>query len=117
MNSHLLPALLLFAITAFAADDTPWKWQDGLLPDLGFDLDAAQVLRVTSLDSSGPGTLREALLAKGPRVVVFEVAGVIDLQMKHVQIADGQLVVAGQTAPSPGVTLIRGQMHFAGSQT
>ncbi|WP_348545097.1 right-handed parallel beta-helix repeat-containing protein [Chthoniobacter sp.] len=87
------------------------------MPDPGFDLDAARVLRVTSLESTGPGTLREALLAKGPRIVVFEVAGVIDLQMRGVQIADGQLVVAGQTAPAPGITLIRGQLHFAGSQT
>ncbi|HEY2572569.1 MAG TPA: hypothetical protein VGH65_00825 [Verrucomicrobiaceae bacterium] len=99
------------------ADDPPWHWQSRRIPDLGFDLDAAKVIRVTSLDSKGPGTLRAALLADGPRIVVFEVAGVIDLAMKSIKIEDGQLVIAGQTAPSPGITIVRGEMHFAGSQT
>ena len=34
-----------------------------------------KVLVVTSLDDSGPGTLREAVEASGPRIVVFGVAG------------------------------------------
>jgi hypothetical protein len=38
-----------------------------------------QVLRVTTLAASGKGSLAEALRAKGPRIVVFEVGGVIDL--------------------------------------
>jgi pectate lyase len=69
-----------------------------------------RVLKVTNLHSQGPGSLRDALVAKGPRVVVFEVGGVIDLQTKELSIAEPFLTVAGQTAPSPGITLIRGSV-------
>lgn len=66
------------------------------------------VLRVTSLDGEGPGTLRAALEAEGPRIVVFEVGGIIDLNGRDIRIANPFLTVAGQTAPEPGITLIRG---------
>lgn len=66
------------------------------------------MLRVTNLNAEGPGSLREALAAKGPRIVLFEVGGVIDLQTKGITITEPFLTVAGQTAPSPGITLVRG---------
>ena len=44
---------------------------------------------------------------KGPRIVVFEVGGVIDMQQHEIKITKPFLTVAGQTAPSPGITLIR----------
>src|SRR5262245_46231734 len=37
-----------------------------------------QILRVTNLAINGPGSLTDALLTSGPRVIVFEVGGVID---------------------------------------
>lgn len=67
-----------------------------------------QVLRVTTTDLRGPGSLTEALAAKGARIVVFEVGGVIDLGGETLTIREPFLTIAGQTAPSPGVTLIRG---------
>lgn len=67
-----------------------------------------QVLRVTTLDADGPGSLREAVATSGPRIVVFEVGGVIDLGMKSLGIREPFLTIAGETAPSPGITLIRG---------
>jgi hypothetical protein len=67
-----------------------------------------RVIRVTSLAKEGPGTLAEALAAKGPRIIVFEVAGAIDLQRSVLAITEPQVTVAGQTAPSPGITLVRG---------
>ncbi len=61
-----------------------------------------RVIKVTNLDSEGPGSLAAAAAAEGPRIVVFEVAGVIrgDVEIKHPRIT-----IAGQTAPSPGITL------------
>lgn len=49
--------------------------------------------------------------AKGPRIVVFEVGGVIDLGMKPVKISNGDLTIAGQTAPSL-VTFIKGGIEI-----
>jgi hypothetical protein len=72
-----------------------------------------RVLRVTTLASWGPGSLAEALLTPGPRVVVFEVGGVIDLALATLKITEPFLTIAGQTAPSPGITLIRGGLSVA----
>jgi hypothetical protein len=68
------------------------------------------VLRVITLDANGPGSLRQALEATGPRLVVFEVGGVIDLHGRGLVVSSPQLTVAGQTAPDPGITLIRGDL-------
>jgi len=72
-----------------------------------------QILRVTTLAADGPGSFAEALAAKGPRTVVFEVGGVIDLQRKELRIVEPYLTIAGQTAPQPGVSLIRGGLIVA----
>ncbi|MFP1129313.1 pectate lyase [Asticcacaulis sp. W401b] len=66
------------------------------------------LIRVTTLDPEGPGSLKAALDAKGPRLVVFEVGGVIDLNKTTLVIREPYLTLAGETAPSPGITLIRG---------
>jgi hypothetical protein len=63
---------------------------------------------VTTLAADGPGSLREAISMKGPRIVVFEVGGVIDLGKSTMVITEPFLTIAGQTAPSPGITIIRG---------
>lgn len=72
-----------------------------------------QILRVTSLAGSGPGSLRAAIETKGPRIIVFEVGGVIDLGRETLRVREPFLTIAGQTAPSPGITLIRGGMDIA----
>ena len=69
-----------------------------------------EIIRVTNLNSEGPGSLRAAIEADGPRIVVFEVGGVIDLEMKTLRLRNPFITIAGQTAPSPGITLIRGGM-------
>ena len=67
-----------------------------------------QIIKVTTLANDGPGSLRAAVEAKGPRIVVFEVGGVIDLGQHELKIEEPYLTVAGQTAPSPGITFVRG---------
>lgn len=67
-----------------------------------------RVIRVTNLAKEGPGSLKDALDARGPRIIVFEVGGIIDLGRSSLAITEPYVTVAGQTAPSPGITLIRG---------
>jgi hypothetical protein len=63
-----------------------------------------EILRVTNLNDSGAGSLRAALAASGPRVVIFETSGTIALNT-DIEITEPCLIIAGQTAPSPGITL------------
>lgn len=70
-----------------------------------------KILRVTTLAAEGPGSLKAALDTPGPRIVVFEVGGVIDLGGKSWKLREGQLTIAGQTAPDPGITLVRGELE------
>lgn len=65
-----------------------------------------RVIAVTNLDDSGPGSLRAAVEAEGPRTVVFEVAGRIVLKSKLVvRPANSRLTIAGQTAPGLGICI------------
>ena len=69
---------------------------------------SGKVLRVTTLAADGPGSLRAAIEATGPRLIVFEVGGVIDLRGQTFVLRNPYVTIAGQTAPDPGITLIRG---------
>ncbi|MBN2545131.1 MAG: right-handed parallel beta-helix repeat-containing protein [Spirochaetes bacterium] len=68
------------------------------------------IIKVTNLNSDGQGSFREALNAKGPRIIIFEVGGIIDLDKKNLSLNEPFVTIAGQTSPSPGITLIRGGM-------
>ncbi len=61
-----------------------------------------RVIVVTSLEDSGPGTLREACEQGGPRIIVFNVAGIIRLKTPLI-IRAPYITIAGQSAPGDGV--------------
>jgi len=63
-----------------------------------------KVLFVTNLNDAGPGSLRAALDARHPRIVVFRVGGVIELKT-DLDIRSPYITVAGQTAPGDGICL------------
>lgn len=74
-----------------------------------------RIIRVTTLAKDGPGSLAEALAQTGKRIIVFEVGGAIDLKRSTLTIAQPFVTIAGQTAPSPGITLLRGGIDVKAS--
>lgn len=63
-----------------------------------------RVFVVKNLNDSGPGSFREALEAGGPRIVVFNVAGIIRLK-ERIRIRAPYITIAGNTAPGDGVCI------------
>ncbi|MEI6465364.1 MAG: hypothetical protein WCQ89_11630, partial [Verrucomicrobiota bacterium] len=61
-------------------------------------------LAVENLNDSGPGSLRAAVEAKGPRLVVFRVGGTIELK-KLLTIREPFVTILGQSATGDGITL------------
>lgn len=74
------------------------------------------VVKVTNLNDSGPGSLRAAIeVETGPRIVVFDVGGLITLESDiTVQSDDDHLTIAGQTAPGKGITLRKNKFGISG---
>ena len=64
------------------------------------------MVKVTTLDSSGPGSLQWACDQPGPRIIVFDVSGVIvppnvSKGRRYLALRHSNITIAGQTAP-PG---------------
>lgn len=72
--------------------------------------DSTQIIKVTEATRSA---VESAFHASGPRVVVFETSGTIDLGGEPLVITNDRCWVAGQTAPSPGITFIKGLIQIA----
>jgi pectate lyase len=62
------------------------------------------ICRVTNLNDSGAGSLRSCVEASGPRTVIFDVGGTIEL-LSALSISNPYITIAGQTAPGGGITL------------
>lgn len=74
-----------------------------------------QVIKVTNLNSNGTGSLKEALLTTGPRIVVFDVSGTIFLDnILELGINNSDLTIAGQTAPEGGITISSFPLQLGG---
>ena len=58
----------------------------------------------------------KALETRFNRIIVFEVGGVIDLQGSVLLIEQPYVSILGQTAPDPGITIIRGGISIQTSQ-
>ncbi len=51
-----------------------------------------------------PGSLREAVEAEGPRMVIFRVSGLIELKRRLI-LSHPYITIAGQTAPGDGICI------------
>jgi hypothetical protein len=63
-----------------------------------------RVLVVTHLNDSGPGSFREALESAGPRIVVFNVAGILKLN-DRIRVRAPYITIDGSSAPGDGVCI------------
>jgi hypothetical protein len=67
-----------------------------------------QILHVTDLGDSGPGTLRDVttrtIAGNPPRVIVFDKSGVITLAAQ-LTLNKANITIAGQAAPAPGIAV------------
>lgn len=74
-----------------------------------------KIYEVTNLNDSGTGSLRAAVEAKGPRIVIFKVSGNIRLKNK-LSIRNPYITIAGQTAPGDGICICDHLMEISADE-
>ncbi len=99
--------------------NAPWKQGFGIDTTAGSGRHLAKtntnIVKVTNLNDSGPGSFRDAIENQlSPKVIIFEVSGTIELKKpltiggylgNDAEITGSYITIAGQTAPSPGITI------------
>lgn len=72
-----------------------------------------EIVHVTTLDDSGPGSFRDAV-SKPRRIVVFDVSGIV--RLKSNVAVNSDITIAGQTAPGDGISLYGHSVSFSGER-
>jgi hypothetical protein len=96
--------ILLSAIEVYAAPAFPGAEGYGAVTPGGR---GGRVIVVTNTNAGGAGSLLAAMLATGPRIIVFQTSGVINLGSASIRLEPETrsfVTVAGQTSPG-GITL------------
>jgi len=107
--TYLFPRLLLAAAVLTLGAATA-KARPVIPGAAGFGMETVagrggKVMRVTNLNASGAGSLKACVSdTQGPRVCIFDVSGTIRIT-QDMMVRYGNLTIAGQTAPSPGITI------------
>ena len=79
----------------------------------GGAVEGGTIVRVTSLADDGPGSLRAAVRVNAPKVIVFDVGGVIHLA-SDLKIGTPHTTIAGQSAPA-AITLTGASLRVRAS--
>jgi len=131
ITAAVVVILFLFAIgTGLQAEDKPkdetkpefkseWPWKQPDLPSFpdaeGFGSRSTggrggKVIKVINLNPKGPGSFLAALEAPGPKIIVFDVSGVVPChytskRKRYMPVTHPYTTIAGQTAPGAGITI------------